>query len=67
MTDLKIAAVYIRVSTDDQVELSPESQLAEIRAHFIFHFPTPPSGGCSSASSSLYTRSTIAATSSRVA
>lgn len=31
MTDLKIAAAYIRVSTDDQVELSPASQLVEIR------------------------------------
>ena len=28
---LRIAAAYIRVSTDDQVELSPDSQLAEIR------------------------------------
>lgn len=27
----KTAAAYIRVSTDDQLELSPESQLAEIR------------------------------------
>ena len=32
MSELKIAAVYIRVSTEDQTELSPESQLAEIRA-----------------------------------
>ena len=31
MSDLKIAAVYIRVSTDEQTELSPESQLASIR------------------------------------
>lgn len=29
--DFQIAAVYIRVSTDDQVELSPASQLVEIR------------------------------------
>ena len=29
--DLRIAAAYIRVSTDDQVELSPASQLVEIR------------------------------------
>ena len=28
----KLAAVYIRVSTEDQVEVSPESQLATIRA-----------------------------------
>jgi len=32
MPDLKIAAVYIRVSTDDQTELSPDSQLEAIRA-----------------------------------
>ena len=31
MTDYKTAAAYIRVSTDDQVELSPASQLVEIR------------------------------------
>ena len=31
MSDMKLAAVYIRVSTDDQVEVSPESQLATIR------------------------------------
>lgn len=31
MTDYKIAAVYIRVSTDDQVELSPDSQLGMLR------------------------------------
>ena len=30
-TDLKTAAAYIRVSTDRQTELSPESQLAEIQ------------------------------------
>ena len=32
MSELKIAAVYIRVSTDDQVELSPASQLEALRA-----------------------------------
>lgn len=31
MTDYKFAAAYIRVSTEDQVELSPASQLVEIR------------------------------------
>ena len=31
VTDFRIAAAYIRVSTDDQVELSPASQLVEIR------------------------------------
>lgn len=31
MFDYKTAAAYIRVSTDDQVELSPASQLVEIR------------------------------------
>lgn len=31
MIDYKTAAAYIRVSTDDQVELSPASQLIEIR------------------------------------
>lgn len=31
MSELKTAAVYIRVSTDEQTELSPESQLATIR------------------------------------
>ena len=31
LKDYRIAAAYIRVSTDDQVELSPASQLAEIR------------------------------------
>lgn len=29
----KVAAAYIRVSTDDQVELSPESQLEVIRKY----------------------------------
>lgn len=32
MSELKIAAVYIRVSTDDQTELSPDSQLEALRA-----------------------------------
>lgn len=31
MDDLKIAAAYIRVSTDDQVELSPDSQIKVVR------------------------------------
>ena len=31
LKDYRIAAAYIRVSTDDQVELSPASQLVEIR------------------------------------
>ena len=31
LPDLRIAAAYIRVSTDEQVELSPASQLVEIR------------------------------------
>lgn len=31
MSELKTAAVYIRVSTDEQTELSPESQLSTIR------------------------------------
>lgn len=31
MIDYKTAAAYIRVSTDDQVDLSPASQLVEIR------------------------------------
>jgi len=32
MSELKLAAVYIRVSTDDQAELSPDSQLEAVRA-----------------------------------
>lgn len=35
--DLKLAAAYIRVSTDDQVELSPASQLVEIRKWAASH------------------------------
>ena len=31
MNDLKIAAAYIRVSTDDQIELSPDSQIKTVR------------------------------------
>lgn len=34
---LKTAAAYIRVSTDDQLELSPDSQLREIRAFAKAH------------------------------
>ena len=48
MSDLRIAAAYIRVSTDDQMELSPDSQLAKIQeyaakngillpAQYVFH------------------------------
>ena len=33
----KIAAAYIRVSTDEQVEQSPESQLIEIRKYAAAH------------------------------
>ena len=33
MKDLKLAAVYIRVSTDEQTELSPDSQLEVVRAY----------------------------------
>ena len=35
--DLKIAAAYIRVSTEDQVEYSPDAQLAEIRKYAAGH------------------------------
>lgn len=37
LPDLRIAAAYIRVSTDDQVELSPASQLVEIRKWAAAH------------------------------
>lgn len=37
ITGMMIAAVYIRVSTDDQLELSPESQLAEISKYARDH------------------------------
>lgn len=33
MSDFKIAAAYVRVSTDDQMELSPDSQLVKIREY----------------------------------
>lgn len=33
MTDIKIAAAYVRVSTDDQTELSPASQLSVLREY----------------------------------
>ena len=32
VSDVRTGAAYIRVSTDDQLELSPESQLAEIQS-----------------------------------
>ena len=31
--ELRIGAAYIRVSTDDQLEYSPESQLEKIQAY----------------------------------
>ena len=37
MEMLRIAAAYIRVSTDDQVEYSPDAQLAEIRKYAAGH------------------------------
>lgn len=37
VTDFRVAAAYIRVSTDDQVELSPASQLVEIRKWAAAH------------------------------
>ena len=36
-TDYKLAAAYIRVSTEDQVELFPASQLVEIRKWAASH------------------------------
>lgn len=33
MPETKLAAAYIRVSTDDQMEISPESQLSKIREY----------------------------------
>lgn len=33
MSDLRIASAYIRVSTDDQLELSPDSQLEKVREY----------------------------------
>ena len=49
-TDLTVAAAYIRVSTEDQTDLSPESQLEKVKEYaaknnmllpseFIFHVP----------------------------
>ena len=35
--DLKIAAAYIRVSTEDQVEYSPDAQIVEIRKYATTH------------------------------
>ena len=35
MPEMRIAAAYIRVSTDDQTELSPDSQLAVIRDYAV--------------------------------
>lgn len=35
--EVKIAAAYIRVSTDDQVEYSPDAQLVEIRKYASAH------------------------------
>jgi len=35
MTDTKIAAVYVRVSTDEQTELSPDSQLEKIMEYAV--------------------------------
>ena len=34
---MKVAAAYIRVSTEDQIEYSPDSQLAELRAYAERH------------------------------
>lgn len=36
-SETKIAAAYIRVSTDDQIEYSPDAQLAEIRKYAASH------------------------------
>ena len=33
--EIRTGAAYIRVSTDDQLELSPESQLSEIQAYCL--------------------------------
>lgn len=40
---LRTGAAYIRVSTDDQMELSPESQLSEIKRYASDHNITIPS------------------------
>lgn len=37
MSEVKIAAAYIRVSTEDQVEYSPDAQLVEIRKYAAGH------------------------------
>ena len=37
MSEVKIAAAYIRVSTEDQVEYSPDAQLTEIRKYAAGH------------------------------
>lgn len=37
LSSVKIAAAYIRVSTDDQAEYSPEAQLVEIRKYAAAH------------------------------
>lgn len=37
MTEIRIAAAYIRVSTDDQVEYSPDAQLRELREYASAH------------------------------
>lgn len=42
--DLRIGAAYIRVSTDDQVEYSPASQLVEIRKYARAHDILVPDG-----------------------
>lgn len=39
---MKIAAAYIRVSTDDQIEYSPDSQLKNIRSYAKIHNYTLP-------------------------
>ena len=37
MSDLKLAAAYIRVSTEDQTEYSPDAQLRELREYAAAH------------------------------
>lgn len=41
---MKIAAAYIRVSTDDQLEYSPDSQLVQIRRYAKANGFTPARG-----------------------
>lgn len=43
MSEFKIAAAYIRVSTEDQIEYSPDAQLAEIRKYAARERYTLPS------------------------